>query len=343
MLLVILGAGASYDSAPDHPPSGRFIADRPPLANDLFAMRPEFQADLDKYPECHPIVHRLRPVQDRAIETELERLQSEGATNPFRHRQLAAVRYYLRRMLFRCEAIWVTAHARGITNYLALIDWIRQHTETALPVCFVTFNYDTLLERCLHEIDVKFDQIDDYVANPNVRVVKLHGSVNWVHEIETPILATATRAEDKIVAEVVHRAPDLQIRPEYTRVDGLPVFVDPSGRALFPALAIPVVSKQRFECPDAHVDTLREFLPRVRKILIVGWRGTETRFLELLRNHMAHPATTLAVCGTPQEGAATLQRLVEAGVPIELREAVPYGFTEFMRLDAERFLGARPE
>src|SRR5271156_5127550 len=49
MLLVIFGAGASYDSAPTYPPGTSIPAGdvlngfhRPPLANELFANRPVF-------------------------------------------------------------------------------------------------------------------------------------------------------------------------------------------------------------------------------------------------------------------------------------------------------------
>ncbi len=346
MLLVILGAGASYDSAPDHPPGGgKAIGDRPPLANELFEARPEFLPDLDEYPECRPIVPRLRPSADRPIETELERIQEEGKDNPVRHRQLAAVRFYIRRMLTRCTDSWHHTHARGVTNYLALVDAIRQHPTTALPVCFVTFNYDRLLERALPEVGVEIRDLPDYITNPHYKVIKLHGSVDWAHEIETDIVAVRDRSgarESRVVREIINRAPELVIRPGHRRANGLPVAAGPEGPALFPALAIPVVAKQQFECPDTHVTALREFLPRVRKVLIVGWRGTEAPFLDLLRAGMTNAAMALAACGSPSSGTETLERLIMAKVPLEPREAVPRGFTQFMYHDAGRFLAAEP-
>jgi hypothetical protein len=43
MLMIIFGAGASYDSAPYHPPlSGTITPNRPPLADELFSNREEF-------------------------------------------------------------------------------------------------------------------------------------------------------------------------------------------------------------------------------------------------------------------------------------------------------------
>jgi hypothetical protein len=74
MLMVIFGAGASYDSSPIYPPdSGPPWAtsndehnafNRPPLAKDLFANRPLFLEALELFPQCKSIVPRLA---DQAI------------------------------------------------------------------------------------------------------------------------------------------------------------------------------------------------------------------------------------------------------------------------------------
>jgi hypothetical protein len=260
-------------------------------------------------------------------------------------RQLAAIRFYLQRMLVRSGNSW-HARARRITNYLALLDQIRHHAATSSPACFVTFNYDRLLELALPEVGVQIRGLDDYISSREIKVIKLHGSVDWMHTIETEIAAVRDGSgarETRIVDEIIERAPDISIRADYRLVES-PRVVDapaPAGPALFPAIAIPVIRKQQFECPDSHVGALREFLPSVRKVLIVGWRGTEAPFLELLREHMHSNASTVAVCGGIESGSETLEHLVAAGVPLEPREAVARGFTEFMQHDAERFLAAK--
>ena len=71
MLLVVFGAGASYDSAPSYRvPKGdeSFQGDgpipveqnRPPLADGLFENRGFFSATLTKFPKCQPLVPYLR-------------------------------------------------------------------------------------------------------------------------------------------------------------------------------------------------------------------------------------------------------------------------------------------
>jgi len=58
------------------------------------------------------------------------------------------------------------------------------------------------------------------------------------------------------------------------------------GWAYVPAIAVPLQTKQTFECPKAHCDALQMCLPRVKKILTIGWRGLEGHFIKLLSDHL---------------------------------------------------------
>ena len=50
---------------------------------------------------------------------------------------------------------------------------------------------------------------------------------------------------------------------------------------LIPALAIPVVNKQEYECPKLHLEVLDSCLPQITKLLVVGWRAVQ-RIRDLL-------------------------------------------------------------
>ena len=94
MLLVILGAGASYDSVPSRPaPNDAHYNDlpnRPPLADQLFADRQYFGRVMTKYQECLDIAPRLRHLRGGAsIESVLQLYQSEAIEYPERIQQLA--------------------------------------------------------------------------------------------------------------------------------------------------------------------------------------------------------------------------------------------------------------
>ncbi len=66
MLLVIFGAGASYDSVSAleterwSRETGRGER-RPPLADELFAGTAPFRAIANKYPRCQPLIPELAP------------------------------------------------------------------------------------------------------------------------------------------------------------------------------------------------------------------------------------------------------------------------------------------
>ena len=111
MLLVIFGAGASYDSVPHLPaPSNPADAikhrvdyasrDRPPLANQLFEDRPEFVNAMEQFKDCMPLVPALRK-RGVAVEQELTKLQEQAETFPRVHGELAAIRYYLHLALWQ--------------------------------------------------------------------------------------------------------------------------------------------------------------------------------------------------------------------------------------------------
>src|SRR5271165_7128446 len=108
MLLVVLGAGASYDSVAHLPLSApndtTFNPERPPLANQLFDHRPIFVDAMNHYPECKALVSPLRKrVQ---IEKELAKYQEQAKTYPPALKELAAIRFYLHHALWECQKHW---------------------------------------------------------------------------------------------------------------------------------------------------------------------------------------------------------------------------------------------
>src|SRR5207249_3497595 len=117
MLMVIFGAGASYDSLVDIPVGYPDKDLRPPLADQLFVRRGPFEPAVEEYWECRPIIPQLRQLaQDTNLERVLEALRAEGEYDDQRHVQLHAVRYYLRNVVGVCSQFW-PAETKGVTNY----------------------------------------------------------------------------------------------------------------------------------------------------------------------------------------------------------------------------------
>jgi hypothetical protein len=96
-----------------------------------------------------------------------------------------------------------------------------------------------------------------------------------------------------------------------------------------PALAVPTISKHNFVCPPDHIRALEELIPQVSKIAIIGWRGAERRFVEMLAKGLKQKVDAIAACGNSDAAQETLGRLRTAGIAGNF-QAAPGGFTDFV-------------
>jgi len=336
MLMVIFGAGASYDSMPSHPASPRTSAHheelRPPLASQLFENRAQFAAALKEFPDCHAIIPWLRNPQGVTLEAALQQFQDGANSYPARYSQLAAVRYYLQQMLYRCGEGWKHL-AMGITNYKSLLDMVEEWRQSRdESVCLVTFNYDTLLEDALPSIGFTINGIGDYVAaHPRYILVKLHGSVTWSREVDFPTDFRLQGGPQSVRQELIRRAAEVKVSNRYIHENPYTIGLH-DGKVVFPAIAIPVETKSQFECPDEHIDILRSKLPKVRKVLIVGWRAAEQHFLKLLSEHLCGPLEVVVVEGS-NAGARTVESQLQPIIGERVNggiQSVSGGFTGFV-------------
>jgi hypothetical protein len=342
MLLVIFGAGASYDSAPRlPPPTTSSTGDdwRPPLANQLFEDRPNFGALLTRFPAVLPLAARLGRASDALpLEGMLAALRNEAAEYPARHSELAAVRYYLQGLIWECERFWLPQH-RAVTNYLGLLDRIqRWRRGDASGVLFATFNYDRLFEYAAsfylsdrqHIYQNLFNTLSSYIEHPEFPLIKVHGSLDWGYRVRTPIPIVQESSGHvwQIAAEVIRRFPDLDISNEIERTDERPPQPQ-AGYAYVPALALPVDRKGDFACPEDHLAFLTQALPRVRSIITIGWRGMEPHFCEMLRTHLPSGVNVWSVSGNSPGAEQTMANLRAAGVGASWNSS-PGGFSEFV-------------
>jgi hypothetical protein len=328
MLLVIFGAGASYDSKSSFTPAEfprRSLEYRPPLANELFLKINQFRNHINTFPQCRPLVTYLEPHGETgvSIEEELGRMQSEAERDPERLRQLAAVRYYLRNLIQECQQQW-TGFAGGTSNYHTLWDQLRRAT----PVLAVTFNYDTLFEDALAGTKIFFRQMSDYINISSVcSLIKPHGSINWetlVGRVDVPSTGSTPYNENYLI----DHAASLESTKLYRLVGDHTG--DGPGRAWWPALAIPTVSKSTFTCPGDYLGAFRGLAPQVTKILIVGWRAAEQHFLKELADGVRTRVGVHVVCENETAANEVIARLKTAGIQGDFK-ADPSGFTGFVR------------
>src|SRR6266446_2188760 len=120
MLMVIFGAGASYDSVEAVRPGTKtdHEENRPPLGDQLFDDRRLFTPEMITYRDCVPLIPRLRTREaGLSVEEMLGRLYEEAPTHGARYRQFAAIRFYLYSMMHVCQRHWWKA-SQGITNHV---------------------------------------------------------------------------------------------------------------------------------------------------------------------------------------------------------------------------------
>jgi hypothetical protein len=294
--------------------------------------------NINRFPRCLPIVPYLQRRDDKPVEAILERLRQEEDGSETRSKQLAAIRYYLQYMLSHCEIKWKESIMNGISNYKTLLDQIEYSSKNRQRACLVTFNYDTLIEDALPSVGISIKAIEDYTGNAEYSLIKLHGSINWGRHVEIPVLSTDGNAWS-VMSQLIEAAPHIRLSPEFSLVNEqrLPPHQH-MGTLLFPALAIPVETKKSFECPESHLGFLRDMIPKVRRLLVVGWRGAEAHFVDILRENLHDDVRIMVVAGPGRNGTDVIDRLRNAGVPGSC-VATEGGFTDFVvRREIDAFL-----
>jgi hypothetical protein len=298
MLLIIVGAGASYDSdwrrlvpRPGIDPlSNRW---RPPLAKDLFD-EDRFGGYVARYPPSQGLMDQLRKAAP-AVEQELEKIRDLSRDQEHLPRQLLAVRYYLRDLIEETVRLWNEAKPDKMTNFTHLIKrlepWRQQRSRDLSHherVAIVTFNYDTLFEDALTNLLPRFPlrAIEDYTSDARYSLFKLHGSVNWWRQVRGSVIGDREWTDVQGgVGSPVGWAPTLFDPPGPFSESG--AFRVGSGGypPCVPCLALPTATKgvADFACPETHLSELTLLLPQVTDVLIIGWRGIEDHFLEQWR------------------------------------------------------------
>lgn len=323
MLMVVFGAGASFDSVQDLSHRLEIRPDfRPPLANDLFADRAEPMGTyLRRYPDVAPVAAEVRAAAGaRDVEDILTSYQQRSGQQRVA-RQLLATRYYLKHVLSDCSDVWAGDHD-GVTNYVLLLELIARREDPA--ALLVTFNYDTLIERALTIVNhTPFDDLRRYVEGPT-KLIKAHGSVTWGRII-------GMRRDDTIQPEQeVWRADPVmvlaQARQEYEIDFGS---VDRNGNLLIPAIAVPLRAKDGFECPQTHQHVLEESVPSIDSVISIGWRGGEADFVDLLRRKLS-PQASFHIVSTERGLDQTRGNLLAGGVTADFR-GYGSGFSAYMR------------
>jgi len=365
VLLVVLGAGASYDCDPDNPPpkKGRpdYLSARPPLADALVDRGDLTGSTLREIPElAASVLAGIIRSRLRRPNNSLERILDEVvAKKEVDERQQLAFLLYLQRLLGTCS-IRALDEVDGDSNQMRLVQAVetwRGHRQEA--VLYVTFNYDTLLEAAFAAVyGWKRQDMQSYLSWDQFKLFKLHGSWDWKQVTDLAHVDRAGIADlaDDLMPLLLDRAAPAMRNLHRDAIYPAPMQLDPLSawdrhtyqpsegrrRLAIPALAMPLAAKSgSFVCPSRHEVVLRGNMPKVNHILTIGWKGGEPSFLDMLGSVQA--GTDLRVVDTDERMRVTLQELMRqhgAHLTDELRGPVPgpTTFSDFVAGQLEAYL-----
>lgn len=308
MITIILGAGASYDCV--NPQVATATGQQPPMANGLLRNVPPLRNFLRQYQLSETLAARIdAAVQGKkaSLEEEVERFAMSGDYLM----ELAGLKFYLRDV-FRDISGRYFQEIDRLNNYATLVDFLRHHMPKE-QVTFITFNYDTLLERAMGEqTGVKFRSVREYTDVSPYKVLKLHGSSNWGRQVpgDDPY-KYILEGGDEPTGEI---------------------FVETGTKFLYPAIGLPVTSKTAdfFECPKGMLEEAEHALEVTDRLLIIGWKGREAHFNESYLKKLK-PGAKVQVVSSNYHSADEIRRYIQAYIPDAASEAANVeGFSGYM-------------
>lgn len=317
MKVVILGAGASYDCINrfhDRPGYHDAHKWRPPLGNDIFGARENFREIYDKYPGAKSLSHSINSGKD--IE---EFFQSKwdlaiDKNDKYTLANIINTQYCLQELFYKISTEY--NQNIGASNYHVLIQQAHDyHIKSGEEVCFITFNYDLLLEYALIQYynEEKTVSKETYSKYP-IKIFKPHGSCNWFKkfkgskfQFEFLNLLDKKPLYADILSELSDEieVSDFPISRIHSDQINFPIFhFGKDGNNMnkymfcFPQLLLPIKTKDEFVMSEEDVKQMNQSLSKCTDMLIIGWKGQEEYFLETLKEQCGKNEvnTTFVTC-----------------------------------------------
>lgn len=320
--LIIVGAGASHDYLNQNNLPASFKDNnqakwRSPLMNSLFD-NTRFDDVISRHGSIGSLVSEIsgklsynlanedKKEHKHNFETILTDLKNNKANkNASIRSQLVSLVYYLADLFHEIS----NSYYHRINNYKLILQQIDHDFQG--KACFVSFNYDLILERSIEEhYRISFGKLNDYISNTsNVKVIKLHGSCNWRYN---PIIVKGSKEEFPTSESYLINHPEIafdenvlgDIYPTFSTAEEAHVFNVSFNENLhgftawLPALALPLQDKNNFVCPKSHIDILESCLKEISKVLIIGWGAADPFLLEELNKHISADVPIAIACGS---------------------------------------------
>ena len=256
MITVIFGAGASAGCARKETSSANFQL-KPPLAQELFSK--EYKDIRDKYN-----IEDLSHILDNAAKNEvsIEATLEEENRYPQKKDEMIRLRFYLEELFEKVSDEFL--ENSGASCYSALIRFFENYAANYLAdeIRFITFNYDTLIERAMSRCleNYEFKSIENYYSHDRkYKLIKLHGSCNWKYQIEDQQFWHARKSEmDRLTFGQSRNFESLSNEKIIVVDDIINIGSDDILHYSLPAIGLPITSKDAnsFVCPQQMLDKL---------------------------------------------------------------------------------------
>lgn len=314
-LFVIVGAGASFDAAEEWPMVG---AVRPPLVKDLFGK--DHDEILASYPMARNAAPEIRDALSHGRDGEAISLEAHlrtvyrDADDPYDRRRFFEIALYLQ------DLLWQASNPKRVhfDNTDRLVTVLLRHFD---HVCFITLNYDTILDQTLDKLD-QISKMGSYIEYGRWSVIKLHGSVNWGYRPIDDVSIDNPPANliDHLDTKTIHLGQPAGHVPIGSNEP--PRFINPGGfeeTKLFPALTVPVGEEDEVVCPEPHQAFLERRLAAADEIdlLIVGYSAYDRTVIERL-DRSEKRIRSLTVVNDSEAGAAAVVDRLQGLIPRSL-------------------------
>ncbi|HEY8808543.1 MAG TPA: hypothetical protein VIM28_00860 [Solirubrobacterales bacterium] len=340
-LFVIVGAGASHDAA------GHWSnAVQPPLVSGLFSHK--FDAILSRYPmaqsaapEIRNALRQGRDGQAISLESHLRKMYRDS-DDPYDRRRFFSITLYLQ------DLLWQASRREGVhfDNTDLLVGVLIRHFD---HVCFLTLNYDTILDQALGKLD-QISRMDHYAYYGRWSLIKLHGSVDWGYRPTSNVDVDEPPADlERFLDDQIYLGVDPR-EDEGTRNQRPPRYAFPRSMnetKLFPALTVPVGEEDEVVCPPAHQSFLDRRLAAQTELdlLILGYSAYDRTVLERIKRSEKR-IRSLTVVNEDREGADKVAERLKRVIPQSLNGAEihfaqrPFG--AWCRSELDDFIAGHP-
>jgi hypothetical protein len=217
--------------------------------------------------------------------------------------KLLAFRFYLSELMRTTADLMHSKDLSGRTLYHKLANRLNRWVcDGNRHVCFITLNYDDMLDYALDA--VTSSAVNSWDLASNVRdarfaLLRPHGSANWVWPFvdergQVEVTATLTEAYARSQLRLDSKGLPDQVRLELARPRWVTSGSFPVG---VPALALPLRDNKDLVWPDEQRRHLESLRGRVTRVLSVGWRAAEPHLTSLLETLVEPRTRGLIVTG----------------------------------------------